>query len=65
MSDSLLPRRLYSPWNSPGQNTKKNRKMFVILVVLIFLKRKDLKCANSILEKGIFPLARRGLLFEL
>ena len=64
MSNSLLPHRLYSPWNSPGQNTK-NRKIFVMLVVLIFLKRKDLKCANSILEKGIFPLARRGLLFEL
>ena len=65
MSNSLLPRRLYSPWNSPGQNTEENRKIFVMLVVLIFLKRKDLKCANSILEKGIVPLARRVILFEL
>ena len=48
------------------EGKRRKGKIFVTLVVLIFLKRKRLKCANSILENGIVPLTKKGriLIFE-
>ena len=56
MSDSLRPHRLYSPWNSPGQNTGVGRLSFL----RGNLPNPEIKPRSSTLQADSLPAEPQG-----
>ena len=61
MSDSLQPRRLYSPWNSPGQNTGVGSLSLLQRIFLTQESNRGLLHCRQIL----YQLSNIEILFDL